>query len=128
MPDDSGTWEPLVSGPALQILHEGGHRSPIKGSVSQVRVLPVQHFELPARLRSLHVDSYSPQTREMIAAQDGIDDVNRLFAALQAFLHEGKKYPVLLVPRVEERADVTLPAEHPAGQGYGWFLAVHVIA
>src|ERR1700681_3489876 len=47
----------------------------------------------------------------MLFPSPGIDKVGNLFAAIEGVSDEGAKHPMLLIDVVEERADVTLPAQ-----------------
>src|SRR5580704_14218392 len=47
----------------------------------------------------------------MLFPSPGIDKVGNLFAAIEGVSDEGAKHPMLLIDVVEERADVTVPAQ-----------------
>ena len=128
VPHDAHTREAFGPGPAQHVLHARGHPAAIEASASQVRLVPVEHFELPRGQCRVHGDTGAPHASEMLVTQDRVDDVNRLLPTVEPFLHEGKQGPILIVAAVEERADVRLGTETPARQRRGRLLAVHVIA
>jgi hypothetical protein len=89
-----------------------------------VRLGPIQNLELLAGLGRLDVDARGGEPGDMLGVQRRVDHVDRLLAALEALVHEGQQRPVLLVARVEERADVAASPERAPGEVEGLRLGL----
>jgi hypothetical protein len=104
---------------ARQSLEHLEHAVLVEAPAPKVGLGVRAKLELPALLSGGRVDPRGRQPLEMIAALIRADDVDRLVAAIESILDEGKEHTIFLVVAVEERADVPGLAELRPSEGDG---------
>jgi predicted methyltransferase MtxX (methanogen marker protein 4) len=73
----------------------------------------------------LHIDPRFGEPREMVFPKLWVDEVEGLVTVVETVRDERVEHAVLLVDAVEERADVTMPADGASGNLYGMLVGFH---
>jgi hypothetical protein len=113
--------------PALEhFLYQREHLILIEPALAQIRILPAPDFELAGLFGAVNGDARLLQPPAVLGAMGVLDDVEGLFAVLDAFADEGEEHPVFFVLAVEERADVPGPSEGRTRQSHLLRRSTHV--
>jgi hypothetical protein len=88
----------------------------VESSAAQIGLVPVTQFELAALLCRGRVDAGRLQAAQVFIAKLGVNDVENLLAALEAFLDEREQQAILLIRAVEKGADMTVRAQSGAAE------------
>src|SRR6266542_2426392 len=110
MGDQTSQREALLVTALKDFLDQSKHPILIEMAIAQICISPVAQLELAAVFCGGRIDAGRRQPLSVFPSQLGIDDMEGLLAALEAFFDERKQHPILLVGAVKERADMTLRA------------------
>src|SRR5258708_38631513 len=116
MGDKASQWEALLSAALKDFLDQSKHPILIEVAVAQICISPVAQLELAALFSRNHINAGRRQPLQVFLTQHGIDNMEDLLAALEAFLNERQQHPIFFLRAVKECADMALSAKHGAGE------------
>ena len=88
----------------------------VEASAPEVSILPGPDLDLTGTPSGSRADADLLQAAHPLGTMLGIDDVEDLFSPFEALLRQGEEHAILLLPAVEEAADVAEPAGRRPGQ------------
>jgi len=91
-----------------RFLDQRNHRVLVEVAATDMRIMPIAHFQLLPSLSGGDWDAGSLKPVDMVHAKDRIDDVKRSLAVLDPFRNERKQEGILFVAGLKERAHMVV--------------------